>query len=128
MCYCGFMLRVYCAGPRDVSSWSGMASGPQKRVDWFACAVYLCGGGEAQQHIEAIYSGREYIAALGPAFSWLAPVIKARLSWLPSTRAFPPTHAVKNSDLKASDLNSDLNSDLKAKNGKSLSCRHSLRP
>ena len=98
MCYCGFMLRVYCAGPRDVSPWSSMASGPQKRVDWFACAVYLCGGGEAQQHIEVIYSGREYIAALGPAFSWLAPVIQGAVvvsvsvcwKYGASTRAFPP--------------------------------------
>ena len=39
-------------------------------------AVCLCGGGETQQHIEAICSGRECIAALGPAFSWLALVIK----------------------------------------------------
>ena len=79
VCYCGFMLRVYCAGPRDVSSWSSMASGPQKRVDWFV-ALSTPRGREAQQHIEALYSGREYIAALGPAFSWLALVIKARLS------------------------------------------------
>ena len=45
-------------------------------MDWFA-ALSTLRGREAQWHIEAICSVRKHIAALGPAFSWLALVIKA---------------------------------------------------